>query len=146
MLSRQGYEWLCDDWNEAVHRSLVARFTRQQVRALQVQHWLGRGARWSLLALPLLLLLSVLFPAADGRLLRGLLAWSVEELVLIVAHLLLGFRYGVSYSWAFHSARPLLLQALGAYRDLKLKALLAVALAVLVALLVSALLGQAAPH
>jgi hypothetical protein len=117
--------WLWDDWNAAVRRSLMRRFTRRQMGALRWQWRIGLTVKAGTLLIPLFLLFSLLVPYADGLLLTMLLMWSLFQTALLTTHVMLGLRYGVSYSWAFHHNRPLLLSGLSASLDLKSKALVA---------------------
>ncbi|MGH2543736.1 MAG: hypothetical protein ACRDIB_13110 [Ardenticatenaceae bacterium] len=133
-------DWLVDDWQKAVRRSLVRAFTRQQMTALRWQWRIGQAVKWSLLLLPALLLFSLIVPDADILLLEIMFAWSAMQSLLLAGHVALGVRYGVSYGWAFHHSRPLLLHGMAARLDLKIKALMAtisaiVALGTLLALL-----------
>lgn len=119
------WDWLLDDWQKAVRRSLIRAFTRRQISALRTQWRLGQASKWALLVLPFFLLFSYLDPDSDILLLEGMLAWSVFETGCLLFHVYLGVRNDVSYSWAFHHSRPLLLHGMAARMDLKIKALLA---------------------
>ncbi|MDQ4079049.1 MAG: hypothetical protein M3220_22750 [Chloroflexota bacterium] len=119
------WDWFLDDWQKAVRRSLIRAFTRRQMMALRWQWRIGQAAKWTLLVLPVLLLLSYLAPEADILLLESFLMWSAFEALLLTVHVGLGVRYNVSYSWAFHHSRPLLLHGMAARLDLKGKALVA---------------------
>jgi hypothetical protein len=125
MWSNWQWSWLWDDWNAAVRRSLMRRFSRRQMTALRWQWRIGLTVKAGMVLIPLFLLFSLLVPHADSLLLTVLLVWSLFQTALLVAHVLLGVRYGVSYSWAFHHVRPLLLSGLSANLDLKSKALVA---------------------
>ncbi len=116
------WDWFVDDWQKAVRRSLIRAFTRRQITALRSQWRIGQAVKWTLLMLPFLLLFSFLAPDADILLLESLLAWSTLETLLLATHVALGLRHGVSYSWAFHHSRPLLLHGMTARSDLKHKA------------------------
>lgn len=119
------WDWLLDDWQKAVRRSLIRAFTRRQIAAMRWQWRLGQTSKWGLMVLPFFLIFSYLDPKADRLLLEGLVVWSSVEALLIATHVALGLRYDVSYSWAFHHGRPLLLSGLGARMDIKIKALFA---------------------
>lgn len=121
---RGNIPWLFDDWERAVQRSLTRRLTHRQWLALRYQWRIGQAAKMGVLFLLLLVGFSFLSPGSLV-LLRGLLLWGVGEETLLLAHLALGLRYGVSYGWALHHGRPLLLSGLAANRDLKGKAFLA---------------------
>ncbi|MBA3533935.1 MAG: hypothetical protein H0T73_18605 [Ardenticatenales bacterium] len=125
MWSNQQLDWLFDDWERAVRRSLARRLTHRQVTVLRAQWRLGLAAKGGLLLLPLLLFLSLLLPRSDPLLRGALLFWSALETFLLCSHVALGVSQRVSYSWAFHHSRPLLLSDMAATRDLKSKALLA---------------------
>lgn len=139
MWSNWQWPWFWDDWNAAVRRSLMRRFTRRQISALRWQWRIGLAAKAGLLMIPLFLLFSVLAPDADGPLLTVLLGWSLFQMVLLVTHIVLGARYSVSYSWAFHHNRPLLLSGLSASLDLKSKAFVAALMATMALLALFAL-------
>jgi hypothetical protein len=125
MLRKQRWNWFRDDWNDAAQRSLVGRFTRPQITALRYQWRIGQISRAALLVLPALLLISILAPTLDMVLFWGLLGWSLGKSLLLLAHVLLGWRYGVSYAWAYHPVRPMLLKGAPAENNLRLKAVVA---------------------
>src|SRR5688572_26888940 len=132
MQQNRHLDWLLDDWQKAVRRSLIRAFTKQQTNALRWQWRIGQASKWALLLLPMLLLFSLTVPEADILLLEILFVWSAMQAHLLAVHVVLGVRHGVSYSWAVHHSRPFLLHGAAARFDIRLKALMA-AVAALVA-------------
>ena len=126
------WEWFIDDWDMALRRTMERRFTHRQVLAMRAQWRIGQTAKWSLVVLPVLLLLTYLIPEAMGPL-RVLTAfWLAGETFLLVLHVALGvWRGTVSYGWAFHHSHPRLLKGLAARRDLRMKASVATAFAII---------------
>lgn len=122
--------WILDDWERAVQRSLTPKLSRRQRRILRCQWRIGQAVKGGVVVLGLLLGFSLLVADTAG-LQRALLGWCLVEEVLLLLHIVLGLRYGVSYGWGLHHARPLLLSGLSAHHDLKVKGFLAAGVAVL---------------
>lgn len=130
MWSNQQLNWLFDDWERAVRRTLSRRFTRRQLATLRTQWRLGQAIKGGALFLLPLLFLSLLLPRGHPILRYSLFFWSTLEASLLITHVLLGLRHEVSFGWAFHHSRPLLLSGFSARRDLKQKGFLAACVAV----------------